>query len=113
MRNTPENQPKIIILAPANGKPKKVTGKQYEIIAEAITIAMEQVDAEERERTGKSIRKTIADEKGVYVIDRYAPESFSYIETALVALFAGGRKKAKEIAEFIVEKRLRKRPQRK
>lgn len=85
-----------------------MTGKQWDTIAEAIAMAMEHVDAEERERTGKSIKKTIADERGVYIIDLYAPESFSYIENALIALFAGCRKTAKEIAEYIVEKRLRK-----
>jgi hypothetical protein len=98
----------VIIIATEKGKVQKLTGSQWETIAEAIAMAIAEVDAEERSRTGKSIKKTIADDKGVYVIDRYAPESFSYVEEALIAFFAGGRKTAKEIAEYLVEKRLRK-----
>lgn len=109
VRNTAgnkRNQPIVIILAPDQAKPQKLTGEQWEMITEAIEMAMKQVDIEERKRTGKSVIRRKIDDKGILEVDCYAPESFSYLENALIALFAGGRKTATEIAEYIVEKRL-------
>ena len=100
--------PNVIILDQEKGRPVKVTGKQWDMISEAVAEAMQQVKERVQKETGKSITKTIVEDKCVCTIDRGTPEGFSYRDWALIALFCGHMKTSKDIAQFLVEKRFEK-----
>jgi hypothetical protein len=48
----------------------------------------------------------IVDDKASYLIDTCSPKDFSYVYSALVALFSGGKKTIEDITESILEQRL-------
>jgi len=103
--NNKEKMPNIIILDQEKGKPVKVTGKQWDMLFEAISDAILQVKELGR-KAGKSVTKTIVEGNSTCTLDWKAPKDFSYRDWALVALFCGHMKTSKDIAQFLVEKRL-------
>ena len=104
-----KNIPNVIIVTTKDGKTQKLTGEQYEMISEAVVNAMMQVRKEyeeEDKRTKKPAIRMIVDDKASYLIDTCSPKDFSYVYSALVALFSGGEKTIKDITESILEQRL-------
>jgi hypothetical protein len=82
-----------IILKPEKGKAKKLTGDQSLLILEAVRLVLENVNAQ-----------SIVSDNQIDMIDRKAPEGFSYVEEAVIALTAG-KKTTLEIANYILQKR--------
>lgn len=82
-----------ILLKTKKGRVKKLTDEQATLVLEGVRMTLEQVGAQR-----------IVGANSIDIIDTKMPENFSYVDEAILALTTG-KKTAKEIAQFILEKR--------